>query len=162
MRRRSLPAALAATTLILALAALAIVASPAPDATAAAGTCKGSLLASVPAKRGDGRIVARLGVYYNRATGVKCAVFQHVGPTYGKRLFTHIDITRCVKTTSSSGLPYCSPRGDTVKNEGRFTTCSGPVKVRAKGSCIRASGHMKLSSGGTASVDSLDKGLFCG
>lgn len=162
MHRRSLAAALAATTVILALAALAIVASPAPDATAAAGTCKGSLLTSVPAKRGDGRVVARLGVYYNRSTGVKCAVFQHVGPTYGKRLFTHVDITRCVRTTSSSGLPYCSPRGTTVKNEGRFTTYAGPVKIRAKGSCIRASGYMKLSGGGSAGVDSLSNGVFCG
>ena len=93
---------------------------------------------------------------------MKCAVFQHVGPTYGKRLFTRVDITRCVKTTSSSGLPYCAPRGTPVKNEGRFTTYAGPAKIHAKGSCIRASGYIKLSNGGTAGADSLSRGVFCG
>jgi hypothetical protein len=135
-----------------ALTGLALIASltltgGSPTASAASGSCAGSLVESRNLNVG-GKKVGELNVYYNSATGKNCARMNHAGSTWGKKLLTRVWIGICSEKTPGNKTCHYDPDTDAV-DKGSYSYYAGPVttKVSAAGRCIAASGYLWI--GGT-------------
>jgi hypothetical protein len=125
---------------VAALAAFSLADSP--KASAASGSCSGSLIESRTMNVG-GKKVGELAVYYNRATGRNCARMNHAGSTWGKKLMTRAWIGICSERKPGGKVCHYNSRTDDV-DKGRYSYYAGPVttKTSARGRCIAASGYL--------------------
>ena len=131
---------------LIALAVFAVLATTSSSpATAASGTCAGSLIESRNLNVG-GKKVGELDVYYNSATGKNCARMNHAGSTWGKALKTRVWVGICSETTPGNKTCHYDPATDAV-DEGSYRYYAGPAttKASARGRCIAASGYLWIN-----------------
>jgi hypothetical protein len=128
---------------VAAIAAFSLADSP--QASAASGSCAGSLIESRNMNVG-GKKVGELDVYYNRSTGRNCARMNHAGSTWGKKLMTRAWIGICSERRPGAKVCHYDPDTDAV-DKGRYSYYAGPVttKASARGRCIAASGYLWIN-----------------
>lgn len=128
--------ALAGLTATL-LAAGVATSLPAPDAGAAGPKkCTGSLIYHkvlyIPkGKKHKPRKAGELDVYWNAKKKVNCAVFNHGGFTWGKKLYTNAGIGRCPRSVRNDGEQCVITKDkDFIWDDGRFAYRAGPVQIK--------------------------------
>src|SRR3954454_16264160 len=91
----------AAAACLAGSATAALIAS-APASAGDGGACAGSLIDTRNAIW-DGKKIGELDVYYDAATGRNCAKMNHAGATWGKRVWTGVQITVCEEGRPGNG-----------------------------------------------------------
>jgi hypothetical protein len=131
----------------LAGAATAALVISAPASAGDAGACAGSLIESINANW-LGQKYGELDVYYNAATGRNCAKMNHAGATWGKRVWTGVQLTICSQSRPGSGCN--SIAGGVAQDFGDYSYYAGPVTptASARGHCIAASGSVYIPGKG--------------
>jgi hypothetical protein len=117
----------------------------------AAETCSGALIESRPvsAANASNTRVGELRLYWDGAAGLNCAMFVHVGLSYGIAAETFVKIRVCTQTTPSFTCDLYTGRQFTSDFDGpqNFSYYAGPVVVNGVGHCVYAEGYIKW--GGT-------------
>jgi len=122
-------------TLLLAAAAAVIGAAP---ASAVVAKCYGNVIDHETAYYATGVPVLQMKVYYNPATGINCAQYDHLGPSYGALALTHAEIWICAETTVSD---ECNRRQTDIDAK-YYEYYAGPVSANGRGHCIYVQGFM--------------------
>jgi hypothetical protein len=112
----------------------------------AAESCSGALVESRPISvaNASNTQVGELRLYWDQAAGLNCAMFLHVGVSYGVAAETQVKIKVCVQTTTQ---PYCdlyTGRQFTSDYDGpkNYSYYAGPVVVNGVGHCVYAEGYI--------------------
>lgn len=101
---------------------------------------------------------AQLVIYYNSSNGgTNSACMYHAGSTYGKKLKTEVEISRC--QPGGVNGDWCFTDGESDHESGMFAYHAGPVGVTGTANrCVVAWGTIILSNGGLVRIDSDTRG----
>ncbi|HEY0662779.1 MAG TPA: hypothetical protein VGD21_15830 [Lysobacter sp.] len=126
--------------------------------TASASNCTGTL---IDYKRAyyRGEKVGELQLYYNSSTGNNCATFFHSGSTWGKKLFTSVEVYVCKPSKyGNCGVWQWSPWWS--RDDGWYLYRAGPVQVYGRDRCVQAMGYLDIA-GATGADGVAVSGIHC-
>jgi hypothetical protein len=135
-----------ASALALGLLPAALATAQPAAAAAPVGKCPGKLLETWSFVDKQKIKIAEMKAYYDSKTGRNCAVLNHVGPTVGVALETHVYVMKCYETE-----PYWDDCHETspvvmdsdpqpAKYDTKYKYYAGPVSVPARGHCVEVAG----------------------
>jgi hypothetical protein len=125
---------------LLATALVAVGAAVLPGTSARAATsCPGKLIYSKGLMFKKKKI-GELDVYWAAATKMNCAIFNHAGPSWGKKVKTAVQLGRCPKSAKKPGDECVIYGGkDWRQDYDKYAYRAGPVKLKAR-HCIFVAG----------------------
>lgn len=145
----------AALGVLVVMAGVVVGAVAAPATAAAASSCSGTVTWASSLKK-EPR--AQLVIYYNSSNGgTNSACMYHAGSTYGKKLRTDVQVSRC-EPGGSNGYS-CFVDKESRIDSGRYAYYAGPVGVTGTAKrCVVAWGTIILANGGLVRIDSDTRG----
>jgi hypothetical protein len=88
--------------------------------------------------------IGQLQLYYNSNDGKNCALMMHSGSFWGKSFPTKVELYRCTdKTCKVVDAWDTDPKP--INKIAYYKYFAGPVRVQAKGKCIRVRGGIRVN-----------------